>query len=65
MPSSEPFFGRSPGRSDWRPTNDADEGTGAFVGEFGGGALVMWHIGVGTGCAILIARRRGQLLDVK
>ena len=24
------------------------------------GALVMWCIGVGTGCAILIARRRGN-----
>lgn len=23
------------------------------------GALVMWCIGVGTGCAVLIARRRG------
>ena len=24
------------------------------------GALAMWCIGVGTGCAILIARRRGN-----
>ena len=42
----------APRRSEWRPTNGADEGTGAFVGEFGGSGFRVLHTGCGQGWLI-------------